>query len=127
MFSFSKRSFSITVAAPPLGSTTSFIFAFFIAFLCDGLSTVYFMLQENRVDDELHPVIRLISYILGPIVCPLFSAIAKAAVGLLVAIYCRRFALYILLAASLISLWAAWYNVWGKDLYIPRLLKWLTW
>lgn len=99
---------------------------FFAALLCDGLSTIYFMRRQGA-EIEVHPAIRLASTYLGTIAGPLLGVAGKAAAGLLVAIYWRRFAAYILLAAALLSFWAAWYNVWGAEIYIPRILYWIPW
>jgi hypothetical protein len=97
-----------------------------VALLCDGLSTIYFM-QREGADVELHPAVQLASAILGTIAGPLLGVVAKAAAGLVVAIYWRRFAPYVLLAVALLSFWAAWYNVWGADVYIPRFMHWIPW
>ena len=102
------------------------IIIFIIALACDALSTIYFM-SRIGVDYELHPVIRFISELFGPILGPLMGAVGKAAAGITVSIYCRRFAFYILLAASIISFWAGWYNIWGVNLYAPNILKWIPW
>jgi hypothetical protein len=40
-------------------------------------------------------------------------------------IYLRRWAIYIFVAVIILYAWAAWYNIWGCDLYYPRLLDWL--
>ena len=94
-----------------------------LTLLCDGLSTVYVMLGIGP-QEELHPVVRCVSVSFGPVVGPLFGVVGKAIAGLLVAIYCRRFAAYILVTASIISIWAAWYNMWGFKLYVANILKW---
>jgi len=51
----------------------------------------------------------------GPVAGPLIGVAAKLAAAMVVAIYCRRFAGHVFVAATMISLWAAWYNVWGID------------
>jgi len=104
-----------------------FIVVFALALLCDAASTVYFML-ESGPETELHPVIQFISsHMLGPIAGPLFAAFAKLTAGIVVAVYCRKFAAYIFSAVSVISFWAAWYNVWGFRIYTPSFLKWIPW
>jgi len=104
-----------------------FIVVFALALLCDAASTVYFML-ESGPETELHPVIQFISSrVLGPIAGPLFAALAKLTAGIVVAVYCRKFAVYIFSVVSVISFWAAWYNVWGFRIYTPGFLKWIPW
>lgn len=100
------------------------LIVFFIALLCDAFSTMYFM-QRRSPGDELHPFVRWVSWALGPVVGPLASAVIKAVCGIVVCIYCRRFTVYILLTATILSLWAAWYNIWGWTMYVPRLLQFL--
>jgi hypothetical protein len=98
---------------------------FIIALICDGASTIYFMLAEGA-KSEAHPVVRFVSLkMFGPIFGPLTGVACKAIAGLAVAIYLKRFAPYIFIAASIISFWAAWYNVWGWKIYVPLVLKWL--
>jgi len=85
------------------------------ALAADGTTTIYFMLKAGA-EAELHPVIRVVSIILGPIARPVLSVIAKAFSGkafsgIIVAVYCRRFAAYILIAGTIVSLYAAWYNI----------------
>jgi len=99
---------------------------FLFALLCDGVSTIYIMLEYGP-GVEIHPAIQLVSKITGPVIGPLISVLAKGVAGMLVAIYLRRFAKYIFLTAAIISLWAAWYNVWGVELYYPNILKWIPW
>lgn len=103
-----------------------FIIVFVIALFCDAAGTIHFMLIEGP-DVEIHPVIRLVSKILGPVAGPLIAAVGKAFAGILVCIYCRRFAAYIFVAASIISFWAAWYNLWGFKIYTPLILRWIPW
>ncbi len=98
---------------------------FIIALLCDGASTIYVMLNEG-MENELHPVIRFVSVgLLGPVLGPLAAVASKAVAGIAVAIYLKRFAPYIFTAAIIVSFWAAWYNIWGWKIYTPIGLKWL--
>ncbi|MBN2210813.1 MAG: hypothetical protein JW709_05390 [Sedimentisphaerales bacterium] len=99
---------------------------FLVAILADGLSTIYFMTQDPY-SDELHPGIELAAKILGPVVGPLLGAAGKTTAALLVAIYLRRWAKYIFITASILSFWAAWYNIWGYELYTPLFLKYIPW
>ena len=104
-----------------------FIAVFALALLCDAASTVHFMLLPEP-DADAHPAINfLCSGMLGPIAGPLFAAIAKLAIGVAIAVYCRRFAVFIFVAVSAISFWAAWYNIWGFKLYTPIILEWIPW
>ncbi|MHC4624210.1 MAG: hypothetical protein ACYS4W_09945 [Planctomycetota bacterium] len=103
-----------------------FIVVFVVSVFCDAGSTIYFMLVEGP-EAEVHIIIRFVSRIAGPVAGPLFGALAKVAGGVLISIYCRRLAGCILAAGSVISLWAAWYNLWGYNLYTPIILKWLSW
>jgi hypothetical protein len=99
---------------------------FVIAVFCDAVSTMYFMTHRPQVE-EANPGVRWVSQWLGPLLGPLLAALGKIIAGLFVATTCRRIALYVLVAATLISFWAAWYNLWGIDLYTPRFAKWLNW
>ncbi len=103
-----------------------FIAIFVVAILCDAASTMHFMLRIGP-DSEMHIIIRYLSKLLGPVAGPLAGAIGKVSAGTFVAIYLRRFAIYIFVTASVISFWAAWYNMWGYKIYIPRILVWFTW
>ena len=86
------------------------IVLFIISLVTDGASTVYFMLRTGP-QAELHPAIYVVSIMLGPIAGPVVSVIVKAIAGICLGVYCRRFAVYIFLAAIIISFLAAWYNV----------------
>jgi hypothetical protein len=101
-----------------------FIGVFIIAVFCDALSTIHFM-NRFGIEGELHPAYYLVSKALGPNLGPLIAAVGKAIAGFAVAIYCRQFAVHIFLAASIISFWAAWYNIWGLHIYSPILLEWI--
>jgi len=87
-----------------------FIIIFLLALFCDAASTVHFMLQDGA-NMELHFAIRVVSKMFGPVAGPLIGVVAKLMAAMVAAIYCRRFAVYIFLAATIISFWAAWYNL----------------
>ena len=91
------------------------LIVFVVSLLCDAASTIYFMIQMGP-EPEIHPMVRIAARIVGPVAGPLLGALVKALAGVIVAIYCRRFAACILILASLISFWAAWYNVWGMEM-----------
>jgi hypothetical protein len=99
---------------------------FILAVFCDAASTVYVMCGQGP-EAEMHIVIRFLSKALGPVAGPVLGAVGKAMAGLIVAVYLRRFAVYIFLTASVLSLWAAWYNIWGYKVYTPIIFKWLCW
>jgi uncharacterized membrane protein len=100
------------------------LIVFVVSLLCDAASTINFMVKLGP-ELELHPMVRIAARIVGPVAGPLIGALAKAVAGTIVAIYCRRFAAHILILASLISFWAAWYNVWGVYMYQPAFMPWL--
>ena len=64
---------------------------------------------------------------MGPVAGPLAAAAGKAIVGIALAVYLRKFAAYLFATASIISFWAAWYNIWGYKLYTPMILEWFVW
>ena len=85
---------------------------FFLSLLSDAVSTIYVMLKFG-IEIELHPVIYFVSKILGPICGPLFGAVAKIIAVILVAIYSKKLAFYLILVATAISFLAAAYNLWN--------------
>lgn len=95
-----------------------------LAALADAATTVYFMLSAGP-QAEGHPAIRLVSTVLGPVLGPMVGKLCQLAVVVLLTVYLRRHALYIFVAVIILYTWAAWYNLWGGDLYYPRLLQWL--
>jgi hypothetical protein len=98
---------------------------FVLALLCDALSTVYFM-RKTGPESELHPGVQFISELLGPVAGPLAAMTLKAIAGIAVAIYLKKYAAYIFITGSVISFWAAWYNMWGHEYYVPNLLRLLN-
>ena len=97
---------------------------FAVSVFCDAASTIHFMLKLGP-EPEIHPMVRIAAMIAGPIAGPLLGAAAKVLAGVLVAIYCRRWAAHILILTSVISLWAAWYNIWGFGMYRPIFMQYL--
>jgi hypothetical protein len=97
---------------------------YFAALTADGASTIHFMLHEGTCDTELHPAVSAAAGVLGPVWGPIVGIVGKAVAGLIVAVYWRRIALVILLIATILSLWAAWYNVWGWQYYEPSIYLW---
>jgi hypothetical protein len=100
------------------------LIVYFLALTADGLSTIHFMLHEGTADTEMHPAVSLAARMLGPVAGPILGVVAKAAAGLIVAIYWRRIAWIILLVPTLLSLWAAWYNLWGWQYYEASIYLW---
>jgi hypothetical protein len=80
---------------------------------------------KDGAEFEIHVAVKFVSRLFGSIAGPLIGGIAKILAGIMVAIYCRKFALYLFVVASIISLWAAWYNIWGVNVYSANILKWL--
>jgi hypothetical protein len=96
---------------------------FYIALLADAISTIHFMRHEG-IDSELHPMVNLAAQCFGPIAGPLIGAALKAVSGLVVAVFWRRIAGFIFGIVSIISVWAAWYNLWGHRIYLPAIQSW---
>lgn len=95
-----------------------------LAALADAASTIYFMLVEGP-EAESHPAVRFMASILGPVLGPLLGKACQFFVVIGLTVYLRRHALYIFVAVIILYTWAAWFNIWGRDLYYPRLLHWL--
>ena len=100
------------------------ILIFILAMFCDTLSTINFLTQ--RTFRELNPLWRFISSekMFGPLIGPLVTAFYRVVVGLLIAVYYRKFASIILITASILGFWAAWYNIWGFKIYTPAIQSW---
>ena len=106
-----------------LGRWRVLLLFFCIALLADAISTIHFMRVEG-VDAEMHPMVNLISRCCGPVMGPLLAAAAKAISGLVVAVYWRPIASVILGLTTLVSFWAAWFNLWGHRFYEPAIYTW---
>jgi hypothetical protein len=85
-------------------------------------STVYVMLSRGA-GAEQHPAVRTFSYMLGPVLGPVFGKTVQFFVLIGLTVFLRRWALYIFVTSIILYAWAAWYNVWGQHLYYPRLLE----
>ncbi len=99
------------------------IVVFYFALLLDAVSTIYFMRYEG-VEAEMHPMVNQMSRLCGPIAGPLLGAAFKGIAGIVVAVFWRRIAGFIFVTVSLISFWAAWYNLWGHRIYQPAIYSW---
>jgi len=75
---------------------------------------------------ESHIVIRLISYVFGPVLGPLIGAFGKAFGAFVIIHVLDEYASYLLIVIAVISFWAAWYNLWGWNTYETNLLSWLS-
>lgn len=90
----------------------------------DLASTMIFMLRDG-VDAEAHPVIRLVAQYCGPILGPILGKACQLAALVLVTLYARPLAIPVFVAVTILYGWAAWYNVWGADWYVPRWMHYV--
>ena len=97
----------------------------FIAAAADFWST-YRAMSTEGVESELHPVIRLVSFILGPFVGPLVGKVAQYAALIVVTVLWRPCARIIFILITALYLYAAWFNLWGNELYTPLFVKLLV-
>jgi hypothetical protein len=96
-----------------LWSTIRYFFVLFaITLLFDAASTILVMVRFGP-GIELHPVVRMISQLTGPVAGPLLGAVLKAVGAVIIALYWRRFAACILSLASALYFAATCYNIWG--------------
>ena len=98
---------------------------FFIAVLCDAASTIYIMVHLGP-SVESHIVIRLISYVFGPVLGPLIGALGKAIGAFIIIHVLEEYASFLIVVITVISFWAAWYNLWGWNFYESSLIYWLS-
>ena len=102
-----------------------YIAAVVLAAGLDFASTSQFM-TDGGIDDELHPVIRLVSHLFGPVTGPLIGKLGQLAAVLFLALVFRRAARVIFIPVTLIYLYAAWFNTFGVYLYTPLFLRLLS-
>lgn len=93
-----------------------------VAAYADMLSTIWFM-HIDGIEHELHPIIRFVAGAFGPLAGPVIGKVGQLAGILLLTLYLRRLAVYIFVATTIMYSWAAWYNLFGRDLYTPLLFK----
>jgi hypothetical protein len=93
-----------------------------LAATADMLSTIRFMLLEGP-EAEGHPAVRVLAIVFGPVFGPVLGKICQFAVIISLTVYLRRWAVYIFVTVIILYTWAAWYNIWGQNIYYPRLLK----
>lgn len=101
-----------------------FLIAASIAAALDFVSTSRFM-NEGNIIDEVHPIIRWISFLLGPFWGPLVGKIGQLVFLTLFTIMFRKWARVIFVIVTVIYLYATWFNTWGIDLYTPRFFQFL--
>ncbi|MEN6428033.1 MAG: hypothetical protein ABFE13_21990 [Phycisphaerales bacterium] len=92
-----------------------------LASLADAASTIHFMIQRGA-GAELHPTVRSVSYLFGPVLGPILGKAVQVVVVVVLTVYFRRRAIFIFIPVIILYAWAAWYNVWGHHLYYPNLL-----
>jgi hypothetical protein len=78
--------------------------------LLDAFSTFCFMYVLG-IEFELHPMVRELSYWLGPLVGPFLGAALKIGLGIVVMIYIRRFEKLLFWTASIIYSYAFMHNL----------------
>ena len=101
-----------------------FLLATVMACLLDMISTIYFMSRYGTTE-EIHPAIRLVSLVFGPIIGPLLGKTCQLLGVILLTIFFRSIAKYIFLVIIILYAWASWYNIWGHHLYVPRFMQYL--
>lgn len=92
-----------------------------LAAMADMCSTIYFMRIEG-VDMERHPTIRFLSFFLGPVFGPIVGKLWQLGAVFTVTVYLRRWAFYIFVTVIILYTWAAWYNIWGRFIYVPWII-----
>ena len=95
----------------------------FVAALLDVLSRIHFMKLEGP-DQEVHPAVRIVSNVFGPVAGPVVGKLCQLGAIILVTIWLRPQAKYIFLVVVVLYCWSAWFNVWGRNIYVPRILEW---
>lgn len=88
----------------------------------DFVSTYRFM-SAGYLEDEFHPVIRLVSRWFGPLMGPLIGKLGQLAAILFVTIVFRPRARLVFIPVILIYAYAAWFNTWGIHLYTPVFIR----
>jgi hypothetical protein len=98
-----------------------FLVLVLLASLADMASTIHFMVHAGA-DVELHPTVRFVSQYFGPWLGPVLGKAIQVTVIIVLTVFLRRQAVFIFIPVIILYFWAAWYNVWGYQLYYPRLL-----
>jgi hypothetical protein len=93
-----------------------------VAAALDLITTCQFMLADG-VEDEVHPVIRFVSVLTGPIAGPVIGKVCQLSALVFLTIIFRPWARIIFIPVIVIYLYAAWYNAWGVRMYAPLFLR----
>ena len=101
-----------------------FLVLLVLASLADMASTIYFMIRTGPAG-EWHPTVRMLSFLFGPILGPVFGKAIQVIVVIALTVYLRRRAIFIFIPVVIMYAWAAWYNIWGHNLYYPPFLRFL--
>ena len=105
-----------------LWKSNQFLICLFLVTLSlDMLSTIRFM-RNTGPQDELHPAVRFVSVVFGPVAGPVLSALCKAAATAIVLLALKKHARKILLVATVCYLFAFFYNTFAVDLYLSGRL-----
>jgi hypothetical protein len=97
-----------------------FLILVVLASLADMASTIHFMVYAGP-EAELHPTVRFVSEFFGP----LLGKVIQVIVSITLTVFLRRWAIFIFIPVIILYTWAAWYNVWGYQIYSPPLLRFL--
>ena len=95
-----------------------------LAAIADVITTIMFMMKLGP-NAEYHPAIRFVSGIFGPLFGPIIGKICQLLAILLVTLYLKNWEKYVLVVVSILYAWAAWFNVWGKHIYVPKFMYFL--
>jgi hypothetical protein len=81
-----------------------------ITALLDAFSTFCFMYVLG-IEQELHPIVRELSFWLGPLVGPFLGAALKVGLGIVAIIYLRKYEKQLFFLASIIYSYAFMHNL----------------
>lgn len=90
--------------------------------VADTVSTIHFMSQSGA-EHEAHPAIRLVSILFGPFLGPIIGKLCQFVAILAITVFFRKQAIFVFIPVIILYAWAAWYNIWGNQIYYPRLLQ----
>lgn len=88
----------------------------------DTVSTIHFM-SESGAENEAHPAIRFVSIVFGLFVGPIIGKLCQFMAILAITVFFRKQAIFVFIPVIILYSWAAWYNIWGSQIYYPRLLQ----
>ncbi len=87
------------------------------ALIFDTVSTIYFM-QRDGIELEIHPLVRASATLLGPVSGTILSAFFfRAVVGVMLAVYLRRFSAWVLILPIITSTVAGFINFFGYEIF----------